>query len=74
MAEPNDQLSGIAESVRRDAEEGLNLLLDSQRHVYGASALSKWVTDRTGGFHSTAAGYVLDLLATLPKGTSLCIK
>lgn len=77
MAEPNDQLNGLAEAVRRTAEDGLEVLLNSRRHLYGDRELVKWAASRTGNGligRKESIAYVLDLLATLPKGTSLCIK
>jgi len=77
MSEPNDQLRGLAESIRRVAEDGFNMLLESHRNDADRKELQRWVSARCGRgdcSQKDAAHYVLDLLATLPKGTSLCIK
>lgn len=78
MSEPNDEgLSGLGESVRRVAEEGFDVLLQSRRNEADRKALLRWAAARCGcdeGTYAEAVLYVLDLLATLPKGTSLCIK
>lgn len=76
MSEPNDH---IRENVKRLAEEGLSLWADcSSGNPLDVRSLRAWHRIRdpkaVDGSQQEPSQFIASLLASLPKGTSLCIK
>lgn len=80
MSEPNDDLGCLQRNVREQAEDGLSLLVqwalsgsDIDKQLYRDWACRSQGWDRDAMRHEPS--FVLgQVLASLPKGTSLCIK